>query len=165
MGRDFFVSPIGILEIVSDGRALTRIDRIERSLSAKNAAIIGPDKEAIPDEITAEAKRQLKGYFDGKLNKFDLPIKFEREGFCRRVWESIAKIPYGKTITYGELAAMSGSPKAYRSAGSCTGKNPILIVVPCHRVVASGGIGGFGLGLEAKRYLLTLEKNNLNGFM
>ncbi len=156
MGRDFFVSPIGILEIVSDGCALIRINLIKRDLSAESAAIIAPD------EITEETKRQLKEYFDGKTNKFDLPVKFEREGFCRRVWENIEKIPYGKTITYGELAAMSGSPKAYRSAGSCAGKNPILIVVPCHRVVASGGIGGFASPLEIKRYLLDLEKNNLN---
>ncbi len=159
MGRDLFVSPIGILEIVSDGQALTRIDPIKRDLSVESAAIIEPD------EITEETKRQLKEYFDGTRKEFDLPVRFTREGFCRKVWENIKKIPYGKTITYGELAAMSGSPKAYRSAGSCTGKNPILIVVPCHRVVASGKIGGFGLGLEAKRYLLTLEKNNLNGFM
>lgn len=163
MSRDLFVSPIGILELISDGRALIRINLVTCGPSVKeDSRAENEEAHRKPDEIIEETKRQLKGYFDGRLKKFDLPIKFDREGFCLKVWESIRQIPYGKTVTYGELAAFSGSSKAYRSAGSCAGKNPIPIVVPCHRVVARSGLGGFGLGLEIKKYLLALEKDNLN---
>lgn len=156
MGRDLFDSPVGMLEIVSNGQALIKIGLI---VKGEYDLMEPKDKFLLPDEITTKTKEQLSLYFDGKIKNFDLPVKLVGNGFCLKVWENLSKIPYGKTITYGELAAMSGSPKAYRSAGSCVGKNPIPIVVPCHRVVAKNGLGGFALGLEVKRFLLDIEKN------
>lgn len=145
MGVGFFRSPIGILRITTEGGYL-----IGLSLSAD----VGPERE---DELVRTVKTRLAAYFDGKLREFDLPIALGGAGFCRRVWEEIAKVEYGSVITYGQLAARAGSPNAYRSAGTCTGKNPIMIVVPCHRIVARGGIGGFGGGVDKKRFLLRLE--------
>lgn len=159
MGRDFLISPIGLLDIASNGDFLIAItvhkggDRFDAYERLK--------RFASPDKITDMTKRQLNLYFNGELKIFDLPIKLYGKGFCLNVWENIRKIPYGKTITYGELAAISGSPNAYRSAGSCTGKNPIPIVIPCHRVVAKNGLGGFGCGIENKIILLDLEKKYL----
>lgn len=145
MGKVFYRSPIGVLEIITREGFLTNINLVD---------LLGDDE---PDELALEVLRQLRAYFAGELKSFDLPVKLNGKGFCLRVWESMREIPYGKTVTYGALAAMAGSPNAYRSAGSCAGKNPIPIVVPCHRVVASGGIGGFGLGLDVKRKLLAIE--------
>ena len=146
MGKDFYVSPIGILQIITDGKNLTNINLVHE---------IG---ENCPDALTAEVKRQLSLYFDGKLKKFDLPLKFDTSGFNGAVLTHMNKIPYGGTTTYGALAEAAGSPKAYRYAGTCVGKNPIPIVMPCHRVVAKGGIGGFAWGLDIKRFLLNLEE-------
>lgn len=149
MGKSYCLSSIGIWEIITSDECLIKINLVDK---------VGDEQL---DPLTIEANKQLAAYFDGKLKRFDLPISLDGSGFCLRVWESMQKIPYGKTVTYGELAAMAGSPKAYRSAGSCAGKNPIPIVIPCHRVLASNGIGGFGLGLNVKRYLLALERNNM----
>lgn len=157
MNRDIYVSPIGELAIFSNGRALTKIELVNNNFAACRAKTTETECEFCSDEITKSAIRQLAAYFDGKLKEFDLPVELCGKGFCLSVWENIKKIPYGKTITYGELAALSGSPKAYRSAGSCTGKNPIPIVVPCHRVVAHNGYGGFALGIETKKFLLKIE--------
>ena len=155
MGRDIFHSPIGTFEIVTCDGALVSIAAVSQMGGPKQVNL-----NLSPDRLTDEVKRQLDMYFEGKLKDFDLPIKFNGKGFCLKVWENIRRIPYGKTITYGSLAFMSGSPKAYRSAGSCTGKNPIPIVVPCHRVVAKNGQGRFGLGPKAKKFLLDLERKN-----
>ncbi|MCH5164424.1 MAG: methylated-DNA--[protein]-cysteine S-methyltransferase [Clostridiales bacterium] len=146
MGKVYLDSRIGVWEIITDSGFLTKINLVDRA------------REELNDDVGIEVKRQLSAYFDGKLKVFDLPIKLNGQGFCLKVWESMRTIPYGKTVTYGDLASMAGSPKAYRSAGSCAGKNPIPIIVPCHRVVASIGLGGFGLGLDVKRYLLALEQ-------
>ena len=148
MGKVYLESPIGVWEIITDGGFLTKINLVD------NAG------EELRDDVGEEVKRQLSGYFAGKLKIFDLPIRLNGKGFCLKVWESMRAIPYGKTVTYGELASMAGSEKAYRSAGSCAGKNPIPIIVPCHRVVASNGLGGFGLGLDVKKYLLALERES-----
>lgn len=152
MGVSFFNSPIGLLKIVSESGRLIGISHCD---------FCGNER---PDEVTREAAKQLKCYFDGKLMRFELPITLNGSDFFRKVWESIAAVPYGKTITYGELASAAGNPKACRSAGSAAHNNPILIVVPCHRVVAKGGLGGFGLGLDAKRLLLEHEKATLMKF-
>ena len=149
MGKVYYRSPVGVLEIITYDGFLTNINMVD---------FIGNDE---PDEPATEVLRQLGAYFDRKLTKFDLPVKLSGNGFCRRVWESMTQIPYGMVVTYGELAAMAGSPKAYRSAGSCAGKNPIPIVIPCHRVVAGSGIGGFSLGLDVKRKLHSIENIDL----
>ncbi|GGP38122.1 methylated-DNA--[protein]-cysteine S-methyltransferase [Streptomyces abikoensis] len=105
-----------------------------------------------------EAIRQLTAYFAGERTGFDLPLRLEGTPFQRRVWEELRRIPYGRTVSYGELAERLGAPGAARAVGLANGKNPVGIIVPCHRVVgASGDLTGYGGGLERKRRLLAHE--------
>jgi methylated-DNA-[protein]-cysteine S-methyltransferase len=104
-------------------------------------------------------RRELDEYFEGRRTSFDLPLDWQlTRGFARQVLRRTAKIPYGEVSTYQRMAAAAGSPRAYRAAGNALGANPIPIVVPCHRVLHSGGgLGGYGGGLERKEFLLRLE--------
>ncbi len=105
-----------------------------------------------------EAIRQLDAYFDGELTEFDLPLHLEGTPFQLRVWEQLRLIPYGETRTYGELAEALGSPSASRAVGLANGKNPVSVIVPCHRVIGSGGsLTGYGGGLDRKQRLLAFE--------
>lgn len=105
-----------------------------------------------------EAVRQLTAYFAGEATDFDLPLRLEGTPFQQRVWDELRRIPYGETISYGELAARIGSPSASRAVGLANGKNPISIIVPCHRVIgANGSLTGYGGGLDRKRQLLAFE--------
>jgi methylated-DNA-[protein]-cysteine S-methyltransferase len=106
-----------------------------------------------------EARRELEQYFTGRRKTFDLPVDWTlSRGFRRRVLRQLAGIPYGETRTYAEIAARAGNPRAHRAAGSACGANPVPLVVPCHRVVRTGGqIGNYGGGPEMKEYLLRLE--------
>jgi methylated-DNA-[protein]-cysteine S-methyltransferase len=104
------------------------------------------------------AGKQLKEYFEGKRNSFSLPMNFVGTDFQNRVWAEIALIPFGKTISYSELAKKAGKPKAIRAAGTATGRNPLSIVIPCHRVLAkNSALGGYAGGLKRKQHLLKLE--------
>jgi methylated-DNA-[protein]-cysteine S-methyltransferase len=106
----------------------------------------------------AEAVRQLRAYFAGELREFNLALAPEGTPFQLRVWRELCNIPYGTTISYGELARRVGSPKGSRAVGLANGANPISIVVPCHRVIGSNGkLTGYGGGLENKKLLLELE--------
>jgi methylated-DNA-[protein]-cysteine S-methyltransferase len=108
--------------------------------------------------VLKNAAEQLQEYFEGKRTAFTLPLAFSGTDFQERVWRAIARIPHGETISYGELAQRAGNPGAVRAAGTNTGRNPIGIIIPCHRVMGKGGgIGGFAGGLAWKRYLLELE--------
>jgi methylated-DNA-[protein]-cysteine S-methyltransferase len=145
-------------------------------LVANEAALIGIYFEGF-DHIPAErkkwtldprhpvlqkAEKQLTEYFHGKRSEFSIPLGFKGTPFQERVWKQIARIPFGKTISYSDLARKAGSPKAIRAAGTNTGKNPLAIVIPCHRVLTiSGTIGGFAGGLKWKRHLLGIEKIEL----
>lgn len=109
--------------------------------------------------ILQQAKEQLQEYFERKRKNFSLPLHFAGTDFQKRVWREIAKIPYGQTITYSELAKKAGAARAIRAAGTSTGRNALSIVIPCHRVVArNGGKGGYAGGLDRKHRLLELEK-------
>jgi methylated-DNA-[protein]-cysteine S-methyltransferase len=111
------------------------------------------------DTQSAEVIEQLKAYFTGELREFDVPLAMAGTEFQRRVWTELQRIPYGETTTYGELAERLGQPTASRAVGLANGKNPISIIVPCHRVVgATGSLTGYGGGLPRKRYLLSFEK-------
>jgi methylated-DNA-[protein]-cysteine S-methyltransferase len=106
-----------------------------------------------------DAVCQLKEYFSGKRQSFDLPLAPIGTSFQTKVWKVLREIPYGVTITYGELAERVGSPKGYRAVGNANGKNPLVILQPCHRVVAGGDkLGGFSAGIHRKKFLLRLEK-------
>jgi methylated-DNA-[protein]-cysteine S-methyltransferase len=137
-------SPIGKLVIDDQDGAITAIRWAD-------------ERESNGSPLLAEAARQLDAYFAGRLSHFDLPLRPAGSGFERRVWSAMEKIPYGKTRSYGELAAGIGS--APRAVGGACGKNPIPIVIPCHRVLAKAGLGGYSGsgGLKTKQALLTLE--------
>jgi methylated-DNA-[protein]-cysteine S-methyltransferase len=107
----------------------------------------------------AEAARQLDAYFAGTLRQFDLPLAPAGTPFQRRVWQGLREIPYGETVSYGELARRIGRPSAVRAVGAANGQNPLAIVIPCHRVIGSDGrLVGYGGGLAAKSALLALER-------
>jgi len=110
------------------------------------------------DPLLLDAADQLRAYFAGELRRFDLPLSPRGTAFQHRVWDAVAAIPYGATATYSEVAASIGSPRACRAVGAANGRNPLPLIVPCHRVIGStGGLTGYGGGLEAKRALLDLE--------
>jgi methylated-DNA-[protein]-cysteine S-methyltransferase len=137
-------SPIGRLTVSATPEAIVSI--------AWGGGVSGE-----PNAVLAEAKRQLEAYFTGRLREFDLPLSPAGSPFERRVWDAMRRIPHGQTRSYGELAMEVGS--APRAIGRACGKNPIPIVIPCHRVLARGGLGGYsgGAGLPTKTWLLELE--------
>ncbi len=150
-----YESPIGPLLIAGDAQAVTQIS------FPQNGKAVRPRAEWTESSKgpVGEAIRQLKEYFAGKRQDFDLPLAPEGTAFQRSVWRALQEIPYAETISYGELAKRVGNPKASRAVGSANGKNPLPIVIPCHRVIAAGGkLGGFGGGLPTKVALLELEK-------
>ncbi len=145
-------SPIGMLALASNGRALTQL-----FLAGSDT----PDPADVPadtDPIFVETCAQLEAYFDARLTRFDLPLEPRGTEFQRRVWGALREIPFGETISYAELARRIGNPKAIRAVGAANARNPLMIVVPCHRVIgADGSLTGFGAGIERKRWLLDHE--------
>ncbi len=121
----------------------------------------GPPRESFgnrDDTALPAVREQLAAYFDGGLTTFDVPVALHGTAFQRRVWAALQEIPFGVTTTYGELATSIGAPTASRAVGLANGRNPVSIVVPCHRVIgASGSLTGYGGGVERKRALLDLE--------
>ena len=160
MNYAYLESPIGPLLIAGDREAVRGIwfPRDGKSVAPQagwQASVSGPVGETI---------RQLREYFAGRRRAFDLPLAPEGTPFRRAVWRVLREIPFGETISYGELARRVGNPKASRAVGSANGANPLPIVIPCHRVIAGdGSLGGFGGGLPAKQALLALEKADLIG--
>lgn len=149
-------SPVGELLLAGDGDALATLSlhphrdgpRIEASAVRDDAAF---------DAVAA----QLRAYFAGELHEFDVPLAPDGSAFQRRVWDELRAIPYGTTISYGELARRVGSPGAARAVGLANGRNPLPIIVPCHRVIGSDGrLTGYGGGVERKRFLLELEAHH-----
>jgi methylated-DNA-[protein]-cysteine S-methyltransferase len=120
---------------------------------------LGPEEDSHP--ILEEAARQLRAYFAGRLWQFDVPLDPQGTDFQLRVWRALLGIPYGETRSYAKVATAIGAPKAVRAVGAANGANPIAIIVPCHRVIGSGGqLTGYGGGLPLKRMLLELEARN-----
>jgi methylated-DNA-[protein]-cysteine S-methyltransferase len=148
-------TPIGVLLLESNGSAIIHIELPGKEAEA-HARASASDGET--GEVLDRAVAQLQEYFDGERTDFDIPLELEGTAFQKDVWLALGDIPYGKTISYAELASMVGRPSAFRAVGQANGANPIPIVLPCHRVIASGGgIGGYGGGLDMKRRLLALE--------
>jgi methylated-DNA-[protein]-cysteine S-methyltransferase len=113
------------------------------------------------DQKNREVLSQLGKYLRGELKRFNCPLVFKGTPFQRRVWSELAKIPYGETRSYKEIAEAIGHPKAYRAVGNANGQNSIPLIIPCHRVIQSdGGLGGFGHGVEVKQQLLDFEKTH-----
>jgi len=148
-------TPVGKLRLVASDKGLTAID--VKATYSKLAT--KPDGRA--QKILAETRKQLTQYFAGDRKKFDLPFDLTGTPFQLKAWKTLTRIPYGKTISYGEQAEAMRKAKAFRAVGSANGKNPIPIIIPCHRVIASnGGLGGYSLGLKMKRQLMKLEGIN-----
>jgi methylated-DNA-[protein]-cysteine S-methyltransferase len=146
-------SPIGDLTLVADGAALIGLYFDGHSRNPRLPSL-GPLADSGFEDVIA----QLGEYFAGTRTTFEIPLALHGTPFQNDVWRVLGEIPYAETITYGELADLVGRPRASRAVGQANGANPLPIVVPCHRVVASGQrIGGYGGGLETKRKLLTLE--------
>ena len=142
-----------------DGLTL-RLVASDSGLSAIDLKYLSPPPGVLPGThpIAAEAARQLRAYFAGELREFDLPLDMHGTDFQLRVWRELARIPYGETRSYSQIAAAIGSPQAVRAVGAANGANPIPIVVPCHRVIGAGGkLVGYGGGLPLKKRLLELE--------
>jgi methylated-DNA-[protein]-cysteine S-methyltransferase len=157
----FADSPLGPLTVVVTGRGLVRLSYAHESVDEQLDEIatrISPRILASPERTDA-VRRQLGEYFAGDRRRFDVPIDWRLvQGFSGNVLRATARIPFGAVSSYREVAAEAGSPNAYRAAGNALGSNPIPIVVPCHRVLHSGGgLGGYTGGLERKQYLLRLE--------
>jgi methylated-DNA-[protein]-cysteine S-methyltransferase len=148
-------SPVGVLRLVSDGQALTSL------LFDPPDEPVGERDDANP--VLAEARAQLEAYFAGDRKDFDLPLAATGTPFQQRVWAALREIGYGETATYGEIARRLGLPPgASRAVGTANGRNPIAIVVPCHRVIGSNGkLVGYAGGLERKERLLSLEQSVL----
>ena len=145
-------SPVGKLTLVASSKGLVAID------VCNNTKQVVTTKDASAQEILIKTKKQLEQYFAGKRTSFDVALDLVGTEFQVKAWRALCRIPFGKTISYGQQASNIKNPKAFRAVGSANGKNPIPIIVPCHRVVASdGSLGGYSLGLKMKIQLLALE--------
>jgi methylated-DNA-[protein]-cysteine S-methyltransferase len=149
-------SPIGILTLTAEDGSLTGV-----SMSGQKHERPVPADSLRDDAWFHEVRQQLDSYFGGELIDFDLPMQLSGTDFQRRVWACLREIPYGETISYGELARRVGNPNASRAVGLANGRNPIAVIVPCHRVIAANGqLGGYGGGLDRKTWLLEHEADN-----
>lgn len=146
-------SPLGDLLLTGDGRALTGVYMTPH----RHGPAVGG--EWVRDDAPfAEARRQLEAYFAGMRTAFDLPLAPVGTAFQQGVWQALCTIPHGRTASYGDIARAIGNPKAVRAVGLANGRNPLSIVVPCHRVIGrDGSLTGYGGGLERKRWLLAHE--------
>ena len=148
-----FDSPIGRLLIAADDAGICEIRLMkdgEEAAEGEGASLLN------------EAGRQMEEYFCGRRQSFDLPLSRRGTAFERAVWQALEAIPFGETRSYGQLAAQLGRPKAARAVGRACARNPLLIVVPCHRVIASdGALTGFAAGMQAKRLLLAIEGHEI----
>ncbi len=165
-------SPVGPLKITvedgfvtglefSEGTSKTqKLDvPYETNLGDRTAVRTGK-KDEDNLKVLNQAIHELDAYFAGRLHRFTVPVRFSGTHFQQTVWQAMQEISYGETKTYGELAGAAGSPKAARAVGNACAANPVTIIVPCHRVLAQNGLGGFGGGIDTKRWLLDLERTN-----
>ncbi len=146
-GLVHYNSPIGKLALYSNGDAIYKVlfDAQEEQADT-------------PDTITIECKKELEAYFQGKTERFTVPLAIEGTAFQKKVWQLLMEIPYGSSISYGELATRLGDIKAIRAVGTANGRNKIPILIPCHRVIGKdGSLTGFAGGLDKKEWLLRHE--------
>jgi methylated-DNA-[protein]-cysteine S-methyltransferase len=149
----FMDSPIGDLLLIGNGTALTHL-----YMQKHKYGFLPQPQWRRDDAVFTEARRQLDAYFGGELQAFDLPLAMSGTDFQLKVWQALCTIPFGRSESYGELARRIGAPHASRAVGLANGRNPISIIVPCHRVIgADGSLTGYGGGLERKRWLLAHE--------
>lgn len=149
----YYNSPVGVLCVEDNGSAVTAI-----RLCRNGEAYGDSDNQS---ELAQDVIKQLEEYFDGERRIFEIPIAPKGTEFQQKVWRALTDIPYGETRTYGEIAQQTGNPRACRAVGNANNKNPIMIVIPCHRVIGSNGdLTGYACGLDIKKYLIDLEKSS-----
>ena len=149
----YYQSPIGYLEIIANDNALVAIKQAQ-AVPAKAKNNSSTSNKVINQTIT-----ELKDYFSGKTKQFSVPISFKGTEFQNKIWNTLLTIPYGQTTSYAEIAKKIGNPKAVRAVGSAIGRNPIPVIIPCHRVITSDGkMGGFAWGIDVKKELLKVER-------
>lgn len=150
----YYETKIGKIGIVENGTAITHLYFGE---------IISEDINMIETPLLKKAKQELEEYLDGKRKTFDLPLAPEGTEFMQKVWKALKEIPYGETCSYKDIAKSIGNIKASRAVGMANNRNPILIFIPCHRVIgANGSLVGYAGGLDIKEKLLEMEKQNAN---
>lgn len=153
MPISYIKSPVGILKIVVEDAAIRTIQFVEK-----------PGEEHSSNDVMETAIQQLDAYFDGRRKNFNLPLAPKGTSFQQKVWNELRNVPYGKTISYQEIANRLGDPKVIRAAASANGKNPIAIVIPCHRIIGSdGSLTGYAGGLHRKKWLLEHESPVIQG--
>ncbi|MBN6040685.1 methylated-DNA--[protein]-cysteine S-methyltransferase [Amycolatopsis sp. 195334CR] len=151
-------SPVGELTLVAAGDRLAGVYMEQQRHRPPEESFGLRDETPFAVAPFTETARQLEEYFDGRRTEFDLPLHFDGTEFQRSVWTELSRIPFGETVSYAELAARIGKPSAVRAVGAANGRNPISIIVPCHRVIGSGGsLTGYGGGLPRKQFLLAFE--------
>lgn len=147
-------SPVGKIEIIEENEKLIELNIYNEEKNEQKNKIIEKDTR-----LLLEVEKQLKEYFKGKRTKFEIPLNPKGTEFMKNVWKELLKIPYGETRTYKEIAEKIGNSKASRAVGMANNKNPIPIIIPCHRVIGSNNkLVGYALGLDMKQYLLDLER-------
>lgn len=150
MNEAVITSPLGRLLLNTDGKALVKLEFTELPVSDK--------RKDTGSDVLASTIRQLQEYFSGERTDFELHLSPEGTRFQKRVWQALRNIPFGQTTTYGQLSEKLGDPKAVRAVGTANGRNPIPIIIPCHRVIGSGQkLTGYSGGIERKRWLLQHE--------
>lgn len=156
---DKISSPVGDLWIVASGKGLHAITWKKDFKEPECRKIFSSLKKAPSQKIIAKTKKQLGEYFKGQRKNFDIPLVVDGTEFQKKAWKQLTKIPYGKTFSYQKQASRLGDSKKARAVGTANSRNPISIVVPCHRVIAkSGSLSGFGGGVSNKEFLLKLEE-------
>jgi methylated-DNA-[protein]-cysteine S-methyltransferase len=157
MYYDIIESPIGPILLAGNEEGLKRLIFLK---SERRVEV--PDGWVENKEFFREAARQLEAYFSGKLESFDLKLAPEGTDFQKSVWKALCEIPFGETRIYKDIAISIGKPKAYRAVGLANNRNPIAIIIPCHRVIGfDGKLTGYASGLDIKEFLLRLEENSL----
>jgi len=154
-----FDTPFGRVAVSATAKGLTRV-LLPNEAAALRAPAVSPQPDAAAETLAARAEREILEYLAGRRRRFTVPVDLSAAPpFHAKALRALARVPYGRTVTYGELAARAGRPQGARAVGQAMARNPVPLVVPCHRVVASGGgLGGYGGGLDLKRRLLALER-------
>lgn len=150
----YYESPIGILEIKAEDNIIVSVRFVDTT------SIELKDKPQ--QEVLTQLDRELDEYFEGKRQAFNVPFSTCGTDFQEKIWRNLQTIPYGQTRSYNDLAILTGKPKATRAVGNANGKNPLCLIIPCHRVIKKdGSIGGYAYGVSRKEFLLNLEQKNI----
>lgn len=158
---DYYKSPLGNMLIVEEDNAITNLSlQIQQSENLEASFSLAPMTHNSTD-LLETAKSQLTEYFQGTRRIFDLPLNPSGTPFQKKVWQALCQIPYGETRSYKEIALQIDHPKGFRAVGMANNRNPIMLIIPCHRVIGSdGALVGYALGLDIKKWLLDHEKRN-----